>query len=169
MVEAVSAELVWNALSDGQAASPSGLGARDTLRTEAGFALYGHDIDRTTNPYEARLGWVVNLRKADFVGRDALAQIKTAGPSRKLVGLKVEPGGVPRPGFPILADGQPVGSVTSGTFSPSLRQNIAIGYVPVALSDVGQHLSVEMRGKPAGAEIVALPFVPHRSRPRARI
>jgi aminomethyltransferase len=169
MVDAASAELVWNALSDAQAAVPCGLGARDTLRTEAGFALYGHDIDRTTNPYEARLGWVVSLGKAAFIGRDALAAIKAAGPNRKLVGLRVEPGGVPRPGFPILDDGRPVGSVTSGTFSPSLRQNIAMGYVPVALSNVGQRLSVHMRGKPAGAEVVALPFVAHRSRPRARI
>ena len=98
MVEAADAEHVWGALG----ASPCGLGARDTLRTEAGFALYGHDIDRSTNPYEARLGWVVSSGKASFVGRAALAQIKAAGPSRRLVGLRVAPGGVPRPEFPIL-------------------------------------------------------------------
>jgi aminomethyltransferase len=167
MVGAQAAEAIWTALPANAVAC--GLGARDTLRTEAGFALYGHDIDRTTNPYEARLGWVVSLGKAAFIGRDALAAIKAAGPNRKLVGLRVEPGGVPRPGLPILDDGRPVGSVTSGTFSPSLRQNIAMGYVPVALSNVGQRLSVHMRGKPAGAEVVALPFVAHRSRPRARI
>jgi len=169
MVAAAHAESVWNALTDNQGGVPSGLGARDTLRTEAGFALYGHDIDQTTNPYEARLGWVVSLKKPSFVGRDALAQIKAAGPSRRLVGLRVAPGGVPRPDFAVLDDGRQVGRVTSGTFSPTLRQNIAMGYVPDALSNTGQRLSVEMRGKSAGAEIVPLPFVPHRSRPRARI
>jgi aminomethyltransferase len=165
MVEAADAEHVWDALG----ATPCGLGARDTLRTEAGFALYGHDIDRSTNPYEARLGWVVSSGKASFVGRDALAQIKAAGPARRLVGLCVAPGGVPRPDFPILHDAEHVGRVTSGTFSPTLKQNIAMGYVPVGLSDVGRQLAVEMRGKPAAAEVVALPFVPHHSRPRAKM
>jgi aminomethyltransferase len=168
MVDADAAEAVWTALQHNGAA-PAGLGARDTLRTEAGFALYGHDIDRTTNPYEARLGWVVNLQKPSFVGREALAQIKAAGPSRRLVGLRVAPGGVPRPGFPIQQAGRAVGQVTSGTFSPTLKQNIAMGYVPVDLSQPGQALEVEMRGKPAPAEVVPLPYVPHRSRPRAKI
>jgi aminomethyltransferase len=169
MLGAEVAEHAWNALSESSDTTACGLGARDTLRTEAGFALYGHDIDQTTNPYEARLGWVVSLRKQSFVGREALARIKATGPMRRLVGLRVAPGGVPRPGFPILADGQQVGTVTSGTFSPTLRQNIAMGQVPIVLSDVGQRLAVEMRGKPAGAEVVPLPFVPHRSRPRARM
>ena len=167
MLDAGAAERVWTRLQSG--AAPCGLGARDTLRTEAGFALYGHDIDRSTNPYEARLGWVVSLGKASFVGREALAQIKAAGPARRLVGLRVAPGGVPRPEFPILNHAEPVGRVTSGTFSPTLKQNIAMGYVPLALSDVGRQLAVEMRGKPAAAEVVALPFVPHRSRPRAKM
>jgi aminomethyltransferase len=169
MLEAAAAEGAWNALLDSPDTSACGLGARDTLRTEAGFALYGHDIDQTTNPFEARLGWVVSLRKASFVGREALAQIKSAGPDRQLVGLRVAPGGVPRPGFAILIDGRQVGTVTSGTFSPTLRQNIAMGYVPIASSEVGQALAVEMRGKPAGAEVVPLPFVPRRSRPRAKM
>jgi aminomethyltransferase len=165
MIEAEAAEHVWEALG----ANPCGLGARDTLRTEAGFALYGHDIDRSTNPYEARLGWVVSTGKVSFVGREALAQIKAVGPSRRLVGLRVAPGGVPRPGIPILNDAEPIGSVTSGTFSPTLKQNIAMGYVPVGLSDVGRPLAVEMRGRPGVAEVVALPFVPHHSRPRAKM
>lgn len=169
MLDADAGELAWNALLDSPDTSACGLGARDTLRTEAGFALYGHDIDLTTNPFEARLGWVVSLRKASFVGREALAEIKTAGSSRRLVGLRVAPGGVPRPGFPMLADGQPIGKVTSGTYSPTLKQNIAMGYVPIASSEVGQTLAVEMRGKSAGAEVVALPFVPHRSRPRVKM
>ncbi|HEV7663009.1 MAG TPA: glycine cleavage T C-terminal barrel domain-containing protein, partial [Chloroflexota bacterium] len=168
MVEAADAERVWSALQEG-GASPAGLGARDTLRTEAGFALYGHDIDRTTNPYEARLGWVVNLDKPSFIGREALAQIKAAGPTRRIVGLRVAPGAVPRQGVPILEHGEPVGQVTSGTFSPTLKQNIAMGYVPVNLSQKGLALSVEMRGKQAAAEVVSLPFVAHRSRPRAKM
>jgi aminomethyltransferase len=145
------------------------LGARDTLRTEAGFALYGHDIDLTINPYEARLGWVVNLAKPDFVGHAALERLRAAGPSRRLVGLRVAPGGVPRPGFPIFDENGSVGSVTSGTFSPTLRQNIALAYLPIELSRPGQRVQVEVRGKHVAADVVALPFVPHRSRPRAKI
>jgi aminomethyltransferase len=171
MLAAESAEGVWNTLT--HSATPCGLGARDTLRTEAGFALYGHDIDETTNPYEARLGWVVSLSKPgqDFVGRDALAAIKASAPARKLVGLRIEPGGVPRPGFAILHENRHVGSLTTGTFSPTLKHNIAMGYVPSELSNTGQLLSIEMRGrgKLVGAELVPLPFVPHRSRPRAKM
>ncbi|MBV9599823.1 MAG: glycine cleavage system aminomethyltransferase GcvT [Chloroflexi bacterium] len=165
MVDANAADQVWTRLSE--AAQPCGLGARDTLRTEAGFALYGHDIARSTNPYEARLGWVVGLSKPAFIGRDALSRIKTNGPRRRLIGLDVAPGGVPRPGLPILEGNRRVGTVTSGTFSPTLRRNIALGYVPVGLSHTPQMLQVEVRGKPAAAEVVGLPFVPHRSRPRA--
>jgi aminomethyltransferase len=168
MLEAEAAVKVWDALQAG-GGSPSGLGARDTLRTEAGFALYGNDIDRATNPYEARLGWVVNLSKPSFVGREALARIKAAGPRRQLVGLRVEPGGVPRHGFAILREATQVGTVTSGTFSPTLKGNIALGYVPVELSRPGQTLHVQMRGQPAAAEVVPLPFIAHRSRPRAKI
>jgi aminomethyltransferase len=168
MVDADAAEHIWTALMN-NGACPCGLGARDTLRTEAGFALYGHDIDRATNPYEARLGWVVNLAKPDFVGREALARLKAEGPSRRLVGLHVAPGGVPRQGFAIARDGERVGLVTSGTFSPTLKRNIAMGYVPPALSQPGQAVQVETRGKNVDAEVVALPFVPHRSRPRAKM
>jgi aminomethyltransferase len=168
LVEAEAAPGVWTTLMNA-GAGPCGLGARDTLRTEAGFALYGHDIDRTTNPYEARLGWVVNLAKPDFVGREALARIKAEGPARRLVGLHVAPGGVPRQGFPIVRDRERVGLVTSGTFSPTLKGNIAMGYVPLAFSQPDQALHVEMRGKAVDARVVPLPFVPHRSRPRAKM
>jgi aminomethyltransferase len=167
MLDADAGAPVWTALM--ASACPCGLGARDTLRTEAGFALYGHDIDRTTNPDEARLGWVVNLAKPSFVGREALARLKSEGPSRRLVGLHVAAGGVPRQGFAVLHDGERVGVVTSGTFSPTLKRNIAMGYVPVALSQPGQAVKVETRGRAVDAEVVALPFVPHRSRPRARM
>src|SRR5205085_6106649 len=101
MVAAADAAKVWSALIEANAA-PCGLGARDTLRTEAGFALYGHEIDRTTNPYEARLGWVVNLGKPRFAGREALERLKAEGPSRRLVGLQAAPGGIPRAGASIL-------------------------------------------------------------------
>jgi aminomethyltransferase len=163
MVQAEHAERVWQLLLDA-GAHPAGLGARDTLRTEAAMALYGHELDTSTNPYEARLGWVVSLSTPDFIGREALAKIKEKGPSRRLVGLLVEAGGVPRPGFPLLCDGQVVGKLTSGTFSPSLKRNIALGYAPI---EVGQRLAVEMRGKAVPAILTKLPFVPHRTRPRA--
>ena len=165
MVDADAAEHVWARLREH--ATPCGLGARDTLRTEAGFALYGHEIDRSTNPYEARLGWVVSLSKPAFLGHEALGRLKTEGARRRLVGLEVAQGGVPRPNLSILHDGQSIGSVTSGTFSPTLRRNIAMGYVPVELAAVKTHVTIEVRGKPAAAEVVGLPFVPHRSRPRA--
>jgi aminomethyltransferase len=171
---AQDAEHVWtellNILSTTEQAQPMpcGLGARDTLRTEAGMALYGHEIDLDTTPYEARLGWVVNLHKSQFVGRETLAALKVSGPKRVLVGVHVAPGGVPRPGFTILRDGESVGSLTSGTFSPTLKRNIGLGYVPPELSQPGQQLHVEMRGKPVDAEVVKLPFVPHHSKPRAR-
>jgi aminomethyltransferase len=162
MVDAAHADALWTALTE--KAQPAGLGARDTLRTEAGMALYGHEIDTSTNPYEARLGWVVNLNKQEFVGRETLARIKEQGPSRRLVGLLVEPGGVPRPGYALLSEDRPVGKLTSGTYSPSLKRNIALGYAPVHL---GPRLAVEMRGKPVPADVTKLPFVPHRTRPRA--
>lgn len=169
MVAAQDAEHVWAALLSVESSAPAGLGARDTLRTEAGMALYGHEIDDHTNPYEARLGWVVSLKKPDFVGKDALLRIREHGPERTLVGLEVEHGGVPRPGFPILHEGDPVGQLTSGTHSPSLKCNIALGYVPITLASVGQALAIETRGRAVPARVVSLPFVPHRSRPRAKM
>jgi aminomethyltransferase len=169
LVQAEGAAAAWNALlGDRSVATACGLGARDTLRTEAAMPLYGHEIDETTNPYEARLGWVVSLAKPEFIGREALAAIKQRGPDRKLTGLRVHEGGVPRPGYAITRNGQRVGVLTSGTFSPSLKQSIALGYVPTGLSEVGERFSVEMRGKAAPAEVVPLPFVPHRTRPRAK-
>ncbi len=161
MVDAADAEDVWSAIRDAGAV-PCGLGARDTLRTEAAFSLYGHELDRATNPFEARLGWVVDLDKPSFVGREALREIHARGVGRRLIGLRVAAGGVPRPGAAIL----PQGRVTSGTFSPTLRQSIALGYVP---SDAGRALQVEVRGKALEADVVRLPFVRHRSRPRATI
>ena len=166
-VEADDAEPLWDRLV-GAGAVPCGLGARDTLRTEAGMPLYGHEIDQTTNPYEAGLGWTVSLAKPDFAGREALARLKEQPPSRKLVGLVVDGGGgVPRPGFPLLADGRQVGRLTSGTFSPSLKASIGLGYVEAALAQPDTRLAVAIRDQQVGARVAPLPFVPHRTRPRA--
>jgi aminomethyltransferase len=129
--------------------------------------LYGHEIDQNTNPYEAGLGWTVSLTKEAFAGRAALARLKERGPSRRLAGLLVdEGGGVPRPGFPLLAAGQRVGELTSGTFSPTLKRNIAMGYVVSAAAEPGTRVDVEIRGREVGATVVTLPFVPHQTRPR---
>ena len=124
---------VWAALMEaGRPAGlqPAGLGARDTLRLEAGYCLYGNDLDEATNPLEAGLGWTVKLDKGDFVGKEALERVKAEGPERKLVGLVMETRGIPRPGYEILADGEAIGTVTSGTQSPVLGKGIALGYVP---------------------------------------
>jgi aminomethyltransferase len=165
-VEAAGAVPLWRRLHE-LGITPCGLGARDTLRTEAGMALYGHEIDETTTPYEAGLGWTVSLTKEGFVGREALARLKEQGPGRRLVGLLVDDGGgVPRPGFPLLLGGEQVGQLTSGTFSPTLKRNIAMGYAATPAADLGGRLDVEIRGRPIAATVVKLPFVPHHTRPR---
>ncbi len=165
-VEAAGAEPLWQRLQE-LGITPCGLGARDTLRTEAGMALYGHEIDETTTPYEAGLGWTVSLTKEGFVGREALARLKEQGPGRRLVGLLVDDGGgVPRPGFPLLLSDEQVGQLTSGTFSPTLKRNIAMGYAATPAAQLGGRLDVEIRGRRIGATVVKLPFVPHHTRPR---
>ncbi|MBI2952767.1 MAG: glycine cleavage system aminomethyltransferase GcvT [Chloroflexi bacterium] len=135
-----------------------GLGARDTLRLEAAMPLYGHELDEHTNPFEARLGWVVKLEKPEFVGREALAAIRHAGPRRLLVGLEIVDRGIARNGFPVLSNGQVVGAVTSGTFSPTLQKSIALAYVPTEMAQIGAEFSVDVRGRPLSARVVPLPF-----------
>ncbi len=165
-VEAADAEPLWERLQ-GPDAVPCGLGARDTLRTEAGMPLYGHELDESTNPFEAGLGWTVSLTKEGFAGRQALLRLKEAGPARRLVGLLVdEGGGVPRPDFPLFIADRRVGELTSGTFSPTLKRNIGMGYVVSAAAEPGARIDVEIRGKRVGATVVKLPFVPHHTRPR---
>jgi len=137
---------------------PVGLGARDTLRLEARLALYGNDIDETTNPYEAGLGWVVKLDRNDFVGRAALRAIKEAGVDRRLIGFEMTGRGIARHGYPILADGKRVGTVTSGSPGPTVGKNIGLGYVPTALSRIGTTLGIEIRGKVVDAVVVRTPF-----------
>ncbi len=139
--------------------TPCGLGARDTLRLEAAMCLYGQDINDTTTPLEAGLGWVVHLdTKGDFIGRDVLVQQKTQGVSRKLVGLKMEGRYIARHDYPVTIDGQRIGIVTSGTMSPTLGQAIALAYVPTEFAMPGQILEVEIRGKLHPATVVKKPF-----------
>lgn len=144
---------------------PCGLGARDTLRLEAAMALYGQDIDETTTPLEAGLGWLVHLdTKGNFIGRDVLEQQKSHSVTRRLVGLQMQGRNIARHGYQVLSDGKIVGEITSGTISPTLGYPIALAYVPTALSQVGQQLEVEIRGKAYSAIVVKKPFYrsPHR-------
>lgn len=150
----------WDALLEA-GAEPAGLGARDTLRLEAGFCLYGHELDRETTPLEAGLGWVVKPDAADFVGKDALVQQKEAGVPRKLVGLVVEGRGIPRAGYPITnADGEDVGTVTSGSQSPVLGKGIALGYVPneERYTAPGTELGIRVRNRVLPAVVTKPPF-----------
>ena len=150
---------VWSRLMAAGASTgiiPIGLGARDTLRLEARFSLYGNDIDETTGPIEAGLGWTTKLDK-DFIGRDEIAAAKERGPKRKIVGLVVD-GGVARHGHDVTKDGAVVGQVTSGTFGPTVQQNIALAYVPTELSKVGTELAVRIRERDVPAKVVKTPF-----------
>jgi aminomethyltransferase len=136
-----------------------GLGARDTLRLEAKLALYGNDIDETTNPFEAGLGWVVKLGKGPFIGSEALARIKKQGVARKLVGFETTERGIPRHGYPIVSpSGAPLGIVTSGGPGLTVGKNIGLGYVPSELAAIGTALGVEIRGKVVAAAVVNTPF-----------
>jgi aminomethyltransferase len=157
------AEGAWHALVEaGRDAGlqPVGLGARDTLRLEMRYALYGNDIDETTNPLEAGLGWVVRPAKGDFLGRGAIEAARAAGVARKLVGFEMAEPSVPRHGYRVLHAGAPVGQVTSGTFGPSVERYIGMAYVPTALSAVGSAFDVEIRGQARAARVVRTPFHP---------
>ena len=152
---------LWKALLEAgkpHGLQPVGLGARDTLRLEARLMLYGNDITESTNPLEAGLGWVVKLDAGDFVGRDALKTLKAAGLTRRLVGFEMTGRGIARHGYPIVADGSPVGEVTSGSPGPTVGRNIGLGYVPLALGKAGTTLGVEIRGKVVDAVVVRTPF-----------
>lgn len=155
-------ELWRRLLSDGESlgVQPIGLGARDTLRTEMKYSLYGHEITDETDPISAGLGWVVKLEKGDFIGRDIIARVKSEGPRRKLVGLKMVDKGIPREGYGLFSiDSKEIGKVTSGTLSPMLNEGIAIGYVPTDISAVGTEVCVDIRGRKAKAVVVKTPFV----------
>lgn len=139
---------------------PAGLGARDLLRLEMGYLLYGNDIDETTTPLEAGVEWVVDFGKGAFVGRDALWAQKQAGPSRRLVSFELTEKAVPRHGFPILdhTASHTIGQVTSGNFSPLLQKGIGMGYVPAAFATPGTSLAIDIRGKAIPAVVVEPPF-----------
>ena len=148
---------LWQTLAEAGVV-PCGLGARDTLRLEAAMALYGQDIDDTTSPLEAGLGWLVHWDKGDFIGRTILEQQKQAGVTRRLVGLQMEGRNIARHGYPVRDQDQVVGEVTSGTLSPTLGRAIALAYVPPALAKPGQGIQVEIRGKSYPGAIVKKPF-----------
>ena len=153
------AATVWDALLEAgkdDGIAPIGLGARDTLRLESRFSLYGNEIDETTDPIEAGLSWTCKLDK-EFLGREVVAKIKDAGPKRRIAGLVVN-GGVARHGHPVANKGEIVGVVTSGTFGPTVEKNIALAYVPAALAKTGTELAVRIRDKDVPATVVKTPF-----------
>jgi aminomethyltransferase len=141
-----------------QGVKPCGLGARDTLRLEAKMALYGNDIDDTTTPIQADLGWIVKLDKGDFHGRDVLQREKEQGPPRKLVGFEMIERGIARHGYPIVDGGQEIGVVTSGTQSPTLKKAIGLAYLPLDKAAEGSELTILIRGKETRARVVPTPF-----------
>jgi aminomethyltransferase len=158
---------LWRALMEAGAPhqiKPIGLGARDTLRLEMGYALYGNDITAETTPLQAGLGWIVKLNKGDFIGREALAKERSEGLKRRLVGLDMLDRGVARAHYHILVDGKVVGEVTSGTVSPSLNKGIGLGYVRIEFAKVGTPLQVDIRGKPLQARVASTPFYPSQVR-----
>jgi aminomethyltransferase len=153
-------EALWNLFFEKcPEARPIGLGARDTLRTEMKYPLYGQDISDQTFPHEAGLGWVVKPDKGDFLGKAEMMHAKEKGLKRKLVGLLIRGRGIARPGYPVFSvDSQEIGEVTSGTLSPSLNQAIAVAYVAFGSHEVGTRVQVQMRNKMIEAEIVKTPF-----------
>lgn len=141
-------------------ARPIGLGARDTLRTEMKYSLYGQEIDETTSPYEAGLGWAVKPNAKDFIGRNKMLESKSAGLKKQLVGFKMIEKGIARHDYKVLSiDNQEIGKVTSGTLSPTLNENIGIAYVTVDFAKVGQLICVDIRGRSVKAQVVETPFV----------
>ncbi|MDQ6872667.1 MAG: glycine cleavage system aminomethyltransferase GcvT [Gemmatimonadota bacterium] len=162
--DAGGSETIWKALTASGEVTPAGLGARDSLRLEMGMALYGNDLDDTTTPLEASLGWLVKMKKGDFVGRDALAKQKEEGLKRKLVGFTTPERSFPRHGYPVFAKGKPSGEVRSGTMSPTLGIPIGTAYVPLESAAEGSPLEIEIRGKRVPAVVQKMPFYKNGSR-----
>ena len=164
MLEPSAARQLWQTFLEA-GVIPCGLGARDTLRLEAAMSLYGQEIDETTTPLEAGLGWLVHLKtKGDFIGRSVLERQKEEGVKRRLVGLEMSGRHIARHGYRVIFAGEAVGEVTSGTLAPTVGKAIALAYVPKSLSKVGQSLEIEIRGKTYPATVVKKPFYrsPHR-------
>lgn len=154
---------MWNALMEAGeevGMQPCGLGARDTLRLEMGYMLYGNDINDTTSPLEAGLGWITKLKKGAFNGSDKIKALKSDGLKRKLVGFAMEGKGIPRPGYEISINDEVVGNVTSGTISPIMGYGVGMGYVPVASAKEGTEINIIIRNKSVAAKIVKTPFIP---------
>ncbi|MEA2206723.1 MAG: aminomethyltransferase [Blastocatellia bacterium] len=162
--EAEKAEQLWNKILDAgdfgtdDGVLPCGLAARNTLRLEAGMALYGHEIDETTTLLEANLGWICKLNKGDFIGREALAKQKEAGVTKRLAGFEVTERGIARDDQGVLVDGQRVGRVTSGSPAPFLKKNIGMAYLPTEYVNEGREIHIDVRGRLVGARIVPTPF-----------
>ncbi len=157
---AASAEL-WNTLLDAgreEGLIPCGLGARNTLRLEAGYALYGHELDEQTTLLEANLGWIAKLEKGDFLGRDVLVRQRAQGMPKKLIGFEMLDRAPARDGYAVCIDGKSAGKVTSGSPAPFLKKNIGMAFVPPAAAMAGREIQIEIRGRQAPARIVPLPF-----------
>jgi aminomethyltransferase len=158
------AEQIWNKLLDAgnyggdEGVLPCGLAARNTLRLEAGMALYGHEINEDTTLLEANLGWICKLNKGDFIGREALARQKEIGVRRRLVGFEVTERGIARDEQDVVINGERVGKVTSGSPAPYLKKNIGMAYVPTERASEGQEIEIDVRGKLVSAQIVKTPF-----------
>jgi aminomethyltransferase len=153
IVPSSKAEAVWNTLLEAGSV-PCGLGARDALRIEAGYPLYGHEIDDTTTPVEAGLMWVVRLEKGNFTGKEIIGSVKSSGPARKLMGLISTERNVPRQGYTIYAGEKAIGEITSGIFSPMRNQSIAMGYISTPYAKSGVSVEIAIRGKRAAAKVV---------------
>jgi aminomethyltransferase len=155
------APATWDALlaaGSGVGLQPAGLGARDTLRLEAGMALYGHEIDASTTPFEAGLDWVVKLDKGEFIGRAALVAQREAGVPRRLVGFEMRERGIARQGHPVYAGDRAVGRVTSGTWSPTFEKALGMALVESQHASPGAEVAIDVRGKRLAAALVSLPF-----------
>ncbi len=156
-----SAVAVWEALFEAgvhYGLQPAGLAARNTLRLEMAYALYGNDINDRTTPLEAGLAWIVKLDKGDFIGREALLSQRHRGVSRRLAGFEMKGRGVPRDHYPVFVSGKQTGEVTSGSYSPTLKRGIGLTYLPSDHVWVGRDLEVEIRGRRVEAQIVEIPF-----------
>jgi aminomethyltransferase len=155
--DAANALRLWESFMK-QGVKPCGLGARDSLRLEAGMLLYGQDMDKSTNPFEAGLEWLVELDDGDFIGRSALLKIKRQGVKRKHIGFQMTGQGIARSGYKIVKCGQEVGEVTSGGYAPTLDVNIGFGYVPIELATIGTDIEIMIRSKPVAAKVVNRQF-----------
>jgi len=157
-----SSEKLWNSIFEAGKEfdiAPIGLGARDTLRLEMGMCLYGNDIDHTTNPLEAGLGWITKLDKQDFNAKDVLLKVKSEGIKRKLVGFTINDKAFPRHNYEIQSSNKKIGFVTSGTFSPILNYSIGMGYVEKEFSNEGTEIDIIIRNKPVKAKVTKPPFI----------